>query len=65
MLTNGDEPIFLHDDHPKLVYIAQMKFRAAKATYRKYRQSDMTDDDINIQLISQTACVIITTSYRN
>jgi hypothetical protein len=53
MLRNGDEPIFLHEDHPKHVYMAQMKFKAAKATYRKYRQSDMPYDDINIQLIRQ------------
>jgi hypothetical protein len=28
-----------------------MKFRAAKATYRNYRDEENTDEDLNIQLI--------------
>jgi hypothetical protein len=55
LLKQGEEPIFLHDDHPKLLYIVAMKFRAIKATYRSYQASDM----LNIQLIKQhmTECM--------
>jgi hypothetical protein len=30
-----------------------MKFRAAKRTYRKYREDEIPDDDMNVQLIRQ------------
>jgi hypothetical protein len=59
LLKQGEGPIFLHDDHPKLLYIVAMKFRAVKATYRSYRASDIPNDSINIQLIKQhmTECM--------
>jgi hypothetical protein len=59
LLKQGEAPIFLHDDHPKLLYIVAMKFRAVKATYQSYRASDMPNDSINIQLIKQhmTRCM--------
>jgi hypothetical protein len=59
LLKQGEAPIFLHDDHPKLLYIVAMKFRAVKATYRSYRASDMPNDSMNIQLIKQhmTECM--------
>jgi hypothetical protein len=36
LLKEGEAPIFLHEDHPKLVYIVAMEFRSAKSTYRSY-----------------------------
>jgi hypothetical protein len=48
LIRDGEPPVFLHDDHPKMV---QMKFRAAKATYCKYRDEENADKDANIQLI--------------
>jgi hypothetical protein len=53
LLKQGEAPIFLHEDHPKLVYIVAMKFRAAKSTYRSYRASDRHNDEDQIQLIRQ------------
>jgi hypothetical protein len=35
LIQAGDPPVFMHDDHPKLMYIILMKYRAAKKTYRK------------------------------
>jgi hypothetical protein len=32
LLKHGEAPIFLHDNHPKILYIVAMKFRAVKAT---------------------------------
>jgi hypothetical protein len=59
LLRQGELPIFLHDDHPKLLDIVAMKFRAVKATYQSYHASDMPNDSINIQLIKQhmTECM--------
>jgi hypothetical protein len=59
LLKQGEAPIFLHNDHPKLLYIVAMKFRAVKATYRSYQASDMTNDSMNSQLIKQhmTECM--------
>jgi hypothetical protein len=59
LLKQGEAPIFLHDDHPKLLYIVAMKFRAVKATYQSYWASDMPNDSMNIQLIKQhmTECM--------
>jgi hypothetical protein len=59
LLKQGEAPIFLHDNHRKLLYIVTMKFRAVKATYRSYRASDMQNDSMNIQLIKQhmTECM--------
>jgi hypothetical protein len=37
LIQQGDPPVFLHDDHPKLLFIVQSKFKAAKATYRSYK----------------------------
>jgi hypothetical protein len=51
MIQAGEPPPFLHDDHLKLLYIVQMKFRALKATYRRYREVDSVDDDMNIEMI--------------
>jgi hypothetical protein len=61
LLKQGEAAIFLHDDHPKPLYIVARKFRAVKATYRSYRASDMPNDSINIQLIKQhmTECMIV------
>jgi hypothetical protein len=53
LLKQGEAPIFLHDDHPKLLYKVAMKFRAVKSTYRSYWASDMQNDGGNIQLIKQ------------
>jgi hypothetical protein len=33
LLKQGEAPIFLHEDHPKLLYIVAVKFRAVKSTY--------------------------------
>jgi hypothetical protein len=41
----------MHDDHPKLMYIIQMKYRAAKKMYRKYRDEVGSDDKMNINII--------------
>jgi hypothetical protein len=59
LLKQGEAPIFLHDDYPKLLYIVAMKFRSVKATYQSYRASDMQNDSMNIQLIKQhmTECM--------
>jgi hypothetical protein len=46
LLKQGEAPIFLHEDHPKLLYIVAMKFRAVKATYQSYRASDMQNDSV-------------------
>jgi hypothetical protein len=51
LIRDGEPPVFLRDDHPKILYIVKMKFRAAKATYRKQRDEENADKDSNIQLI--------------
>jgi hypothetical protein len=53
LLKQGEAPIFLHDEHPKLLYLVAMKFWAVKSTYRSYRALDMQNDNGNIQLIKQ------------
>jgi hypothetical protein len=51
LIQEGEPPVFLHDDHPKLMYIIQMKYRAAKKTYRKYRDEAGSDDEMDINII--------------
>jgi hypothetical protein len=52
LIQQGDPPVFLHDDHPKLLFIVQSKFKAAKATYRSYKsQAQPQPEDQNIELI--------------
>jgi hypothetical protein len=51
LLERGEAPIFLHKDHPKLLYIVAIKFRAVKSTYQSYRASDIQNDGGNIQFI--------------
>jgi hypothetical protein len=42
----------LHDDHPELLYVVQVKFKAAKATYRAFKfQVQPKPGDQNMQLI--------------
>jgi hypothetical protein len=43
----------MHDDHQKLMYIIQMKYRAAKKMYRKYRDEAGSDDEMDINIIKQ------------
>jgi hypothetical protein len=59
LLKQGEAPIFLHEDHPKLVYIVAMKFRAAKSTYRSYRALDGQNNGDEIQQIRKqmTECM--------
>jgi hypothetical protein len=51
LIQEGEPPVFMHDDHPKLMYIIQMKYRAAKKTYRKYRDEAGSDDKMDINII--------------
>jgi hypothetical protein len=51
LIQAGEPPVFLHNDHPKLMYIIQMKYRAAKKRYRKYRDEAGSDDEMDINII--------------
>jgi hypothetical protein len=51
LIQAGDPSVFMHEDHPKLLYIIQMKYRAAKKTYRKYRDEVGSDDEMDINII--------------
>jgi hypothetical protein len=53
VIQAGDPSVFMHDDHPKLMYIIQMKYRAAKKTYRKYRDEAGSDDEMDIKIIKK------------
>jgi hypothetical protein len=50
----------LHDNHPNLLYVVQLKFKAAKATYRAFKsQVQPKPGDQNMQLIKtlMTDCI--------
>jgi hypothetical protein len=64
LLKQGEAPIFLHEDHQKLVYIVAMKFRAAKSTYWSYRALDGQNDGEDIQLIRQQMTECMNVYYR-
>jgi hypothetical protein len=59
MLQEGPAPFLLHKDYYKLVDIAQLRKRAAKLTYRQFRDSELPDDPIIVQIIRlhMKACV--------
>jgi hypothetical protein len=60
LILNGEPPVFLHEDHPKLLYVVRLKFKAAKATYRAFKsQVQPKPGDQNMQLIKtlMTDCI--------
>jgi hypothetical protein len=60
LILDGEPPFFLHDDHPKLLYVVQLTFKAAKATYRAFKsQVQPKPGDQNMQLIKilMTDCI--------
>jgi hypothetical protein len=60
LILNGEPPVFLHDDHPKLLNVVQLKFKSAKATYRAFKsQVQPKPGDQNMQLIKtlMTDCI--------
>jgi hypothetical protein len=58
LIQAGEPPVFMHDDYPKLMYIIQMKYRAAKKTYRKYRDEAGSDDEIDINIIKHHMSIV-------
>jgi hypothetical protein len=60
LILDGEPLFVLHDDHPKLLYVVQLKFKAAKATYRAIKsQVQPKPGDQNMQLIKayMTDCI--------
>ena len=64
LLKQGEAPIFLHEDHSKLVHIVSTKFRAVKYTYRSYRASDEHNNADEIQEIRRSMTECINVYYR-
>jgi hypothetical protein len=60
LILDGEPQVFLHDDPPKLPSVVQLKFKAAKATYRAFKsQVQPKPGDQNMQLIKtlMTDCI--------
>jgi hypothetical protein len=60
LILDKEPPFFLHDNHPQLLYVVQLKFKADKVTYRAFKsQVQPKPGDKNMQHIKtlKTDCI--------